>query len=848
MGEFIGNLLGGAAQGGSSGSLGYGKGNSKTQNTYLAESANQRPLEDIMGLLAQEANQQRAQRNLTFGGGGYGGSFETEAQKAQRAAGQPVDNSKPYGGWGGYGSDNPVMSWDPTNTRPDWATTAPPGTGAPPTTGPTTPIPPRTPPGVPTTGPGGVRTDTGDGGGVPGDPRGPVVTGNTPPRRLPVTPDPGGPEVQTRAEGGGSLGDGGSQWDDPRSGDAFYRSEMKKQEAGNKATEAYGQQANAAYLSDPKIKATYAGLKGLGYNKYLPDVGELAEVFSTTDLQPEDLLKHYGILIQNKGGDENRVGAGGHGAEFRNMAAGLGEKLGAGLYGKPAWSSDEDAANPVQPSERPKSQFAGVPFDPLGKAGVAPTAGGKSYDAQQAKWDRSFGKAKANAAAPAAARAAVAPDGRGDVPVGPRGAPPAATSSRFGAAPGSVERSTVQQEPPQNPSIGDTWTDRNGQVFTYGSGGWTNDRGDIYIPPKGAPGGAPPVPGDPEGPRGTEPGGGRDGNGGPRGPLQQAPPDVDGTGGPDGGPTDDDTNPDLLPDGTHPRDWGRPSQFGPQGFNPTIDPKTGKPMDPATQYTQPGYAGGDAWSTSAPWRPEEPTGGLYGAYSELAGGNLTPYENRIMEGWQGRATNPMGWADEKTLSSIDTYEKTPGRGEDEAYGAYNDMLKGGYSAAEQNAITQEGMRAARAGFETNRDAMLRNQARTGNSAGYAANMAKMARGFGETMGSQGRQNQIDFANEAQRRKEGGASGMLNVAGLANQRGQTSIAARQGFGNELSRRQETAMGGMQQAAGYGRDLQQKGLQGLQGLYDSSDPTKQWATAAGIGSAPRETYNETGSGSL
>jgi hypothetical protein len=304
----------------------------------------------------------------------------------------------------------------------------------------------------------------------------------------------------------------------------------------------------------------------------------------------------------------------------------------------------------------------------------------------------------------------------------------------------------------------------------------------------------------------------------------------------------------------------RPSQFGPQGFNPTqvqkrdaqgklmFDPSTGMPImediDPSQATEGGGYAVGDAWSTSPLWRPEEPTGGLYGAYSEMAGGQLTPYENRIMEGWQGRAADPMGWADEKTLASIDSYEKTPGRGEDEAYGAYNTMLQGGYSPEEQNAITQEGMRAARAGYETNRDAMLRNQARTNNSAGYAANMAKMARGFGETMGSQGRQNQILFADETQKRRETGASGMLNVAGLANQRGQTSIAARSGFGNEMARRQETGLQGMQASAGYGRDLQKQGLAGLHALYQGSDPTAAWGQAAEIGSKPRETWTKTG----
>jgi len=121
----MGDALAGLYGGGTSGSIGAGRGNTKNQNTYLGESYGQKPLEDIMARLAASSNQKQAQQNLLFGGPGYGGSFETAEQKAQRAAGQPVDNSKPYGGWGGYGSTNPVQSWDPSNTRPDWKTAGP---------------------------------------------------------------------------------------------------------------------------------------------------------------------------------------------------------------------------------------------------------------------------------------------------------------------------------------------------------------------------------------------------------------------------------------------------------------------------------------------------------------------------------------------------------------------------------------------------------------------------------------------------------------------------------------------------------------------------------------------------
>lgn len=895
MGDIVSGLYGG----GTSGSLGYGKGNNKTQMTYLGERAGQAPLEDIMGLLASEANQQRAQSNLINFGAGYGGSFESADQRAAREAGGHL-NSKPLGGWGGYGSENEALTGKTIQTPPDIVDT--PGGGGTPPGGPGEhgwePTDPRLPPDVPTTGDGGVRDPTSHGEpAVPGPPRLPGSDGvvPVPPRggsgggsgggaggggvggppggggqRYPTdnmtmaggdkwaAPAPGGDGTMSGSGsfggGGGGLGPGPdmaasrattSQWDDPRMGDSFYRSEMKKQEAGGKATEAYSEKATSAMLQDPKIKATYDGLKALGYKTYLPEVGELYAVFKDTEFQPEDLLKHYELLIKSRGGDENRVGSAGHGAEFRNLKEGLVPRLREGRYGTPAWSTDESAANPIAPSARPESQFANVKFDPLGNAGVASSAP-QSYDAQQAKWDRTFGRAKAAAAQ----KSAVAP-ARGST-----------GGLNLSAAPGEGGYASAMTSIGVAPN-GDVAASGRGSATPIESGAPTTDT-TVWDGTGGRDGTPPPGEGDQD----------------PDamwkrifGMLQQKFPDtdpqelydkyhqyvVDGAkygyddlwrADPLGQELAAIANPPVTP--TSDKLGARPSQFGPQGFNPTMvrDPLTGemKPIDPSEMTTDGGYAVGDAWSTSPEWRPEEPTGGLYGAYTELAGGKQTEYENAILNDWRNRAEGPMSELDADTLSSIKTFGNTPGRGEDEAYGAYNDMLQGGYSASEQNAIAQEGMRAARAGFETNRDAMLRNQARTNNSAGYAANMGKMARGFSETMGSQARQNQIDFADEAQRRKEGGASGMLNVAGLANQRGSTALGAQQQFGQEQARQKETALGGMQQAAGYGRDLQQRGLQGLQTMAAAQDPTKQWATAAGIGSAPRETYNETGSASL
>ena len=848
--------------------------------TYLGENEFQKPLEDIMGLLASEANQQRAQRNLMFGGAGYGGSFETAAQKAQRAAGQPVDNTKPYGGWGGYGSNNPVMAWDPTGTRPDWMQSAPP---------PPAGAPPPRPPGGPITG--GPPEPIPPGAPPPRPPGGPV-TMPVPPRDGPSTPIPNPPRR-------GNFGDAPQN----QGGDFFSVlmdaiRQTQAPSAGERSTAptaGANRFAGTVHGANPGVSKVFDMLESAGIPTTHLRAENVSEAISR-GVDPGTLANHYYNEVKgaSKGTSPQQLAEGAYHAWLKNHSGGL---------------VNHDM------------------LDGLAKAGPTSFSAPQQGLATRAQMDGYHGNAYASPhastiptvdpAQAAAARASWIAGKRGGAPPTPSTAPArtASTGSRTNVAgladgyeaamtatapPGS-EASTVyggpSWSPPRRAQDGDAWTSPWGTVYTFKNGVWVdgNDKpmagqpgntGGGVSPPTGVDGG-----GGGSGPPVTGGGGGAGGEGGTGNPatgamtwdrflkvLQYWHPEMtpeeltdeykawyeDGLANGFDPAWQSDPRYQSLMDRYNPPvnpsdEPQRPSQFGPQGFNPTqvqkrdsegklmFDPNTGDPImediDPSQTTDGSGYAVGDAWSTSPLWRPEAPTGGLYGAYSEMAGGNLTPYENRIMEGWQGRAADPMGWADEKTLASIDSYEKTPGRGEDEAYGAYNTMLQGGYSPEEQNAITQEGMRAARAGYETNRDSMLRNQARTNNSAGYAANMAKMARGFGETMGSQGRQNQILFADETQKRRETGAGGMLNVAGLANQRGQASIAARSGFGTEMARRQETGLQGMQSAAGYGRDVQKQGLAGLHALYQGSDPTNAWGQAAEIGSKPRENWTKT-----
>ncbi len=94
------------------------------------------------------------------------------------------------------------------------------------------------------------------------------------------------------------------------------------------------------------------------------------------------------------------------------------------------------------------------------------------------------------------------------------------------------------------------------------------------------------------------------------------------------------------------------------------------------------------------------------------------------------------------------------------YGAYGGLMTSqGYSDAEKNAMTQEGMNAARAQYAGAGGLLARRAAATGNTAGYAAGVSSLGRAEAGTYGQQARQNIIDFAKEKQRRRELGLQGM-----------------------------------------------------------------------------------------
>lgn len=774
-----------------------------TRNYFLGDADGWSPSLDMVYRLSDMANQSNAQSNLMFGGAGYGGSFETESQRAARAAGT-TENSKPYGGWGGYGSTSPVQYWDPSGTRPDWnggqpvypgqntGIVPPPVTGGPPVVI-NDPADPNPPPRTGGTTPTWPQPGTPGGVPLPGQPGGPAL----PPRHAVWTPEGGytisvGQQQSAPVPQGGSAGySQGATTGAPREINdpkkfpmadmrqrkdtpGWWEAEAAKLPSGSDAQKRY--MAEAQLRRDPGVQQVYKSMIEAGWptGKLIP-ADRLKQALDS-GVAPQTLATHYNTALQSYSKDGTIDHAtmygfaqAGHGANFRLTDEIINNLKTGQDVGVANWRRGDEQAG-AQPS-------ATQPTLPK-RAGL--DTGSNTYSAM-AKATGGYEQPGMTMATPVE---------------GPR------FDGETGGSP--TVKPPAEQETPPDPTT--------------------------------SPGTKPPAkPGpydDPRFPRPPLPGGHTGGTGGDYGgggnPRPVVPPAGSGNNpSPDGSyvPPKKEEDPDTKPPGTSNNGDGpwahAPLPFGTYPLNgrgEQIDNYFGQGSN--DEFT------GDAWSTSAPWRPTEPTGGLYGAFAEMAGGQLTPYENRIGEAWQGRAVDPGGWADQNYYNALAQYNASPGIGLKESYNAYNNMINSnGYSDAEKGAISGSAVRGVTAGYQRGMDDMRRQAARTGNAnAAYAA-MSQMSPSYGAQLGEVNRQNEIKFADEKARRNEAGASGMTNVAALGNTKAQFGLNSQQQFANEMARRQETAIRGMGDYAAYGRGLQQQGLSGMGDLYKQQNANTQ-----------------------
>ncbi len=134
---------------------------------------------------------------------------------------------------------------------------------------------------------------------------------------------------------------------------------------------------------------------------------------------------------------------------------------------------------------------------------------------------------------------------------------------------------------------------------------------------------------------------------------------------------------------------------------------------------------------------------------------------------------------------------------------------GGYSDAEKSAIQEKAAEADAAQKASAQAQMANHLASSGNAAGYSGAMSSLDNSAAQTASDQARQNTIDFANEAERRKELGQSALQQIYGVNT----ASNIALMGQASGLS----SLGGGTDTSTSGGSDFSH---QGFQGTPDSS----------------------------
>lgn len=144
----------------------------------------------------------------------------------------------------------------------------------------------------------------------------------------------------------------------------------------------------------------------------------------------------------------------------------------------------------------------------------------------------------------------------------------------------------------------------------------------------------------------------------------------------------------------------------------------------------------------------------------------------------------------------------------------------GYSPSEKSSIEQQSINPIRSVFGSARSGAANRMARTNNSAGYGSFLGDLAQKEGESVGGQSQRNQLAFADEKQRRREAGLSGIAQLYGVDTSFLNSLQSGQQGtldIGNDVEARRKgvlgNIMGGIGVATGlFGKTSQYGGLFG------------------------------------
>ena len=148
-------------------------------------------------------------------------------------------------------------------------------------------------------------------------------------------------------------------------------------------------------------------------------------------------------------------------------------------------------------------------------------------------------------------------------------------------------------------------------------------------------------------------------------------------------------------------------------------------------------------------------GGNAGTYGSNTGINyLDPAAIAAQQGQYGAQTQ------QAAQNAADTYGQ--------AYGGYSSLLNsGGYSPAVQAAMAQTANAASQQQIAQAQNAAAGHAAETGNDAGYTAGMSSATAQAANQAAERQRENTLQFAQEAERQKELGLSGMQQLTGVEN---------------------------------------------------------------------------------
>src|ERR1017187_2431981 len=248
-----------------------------------------------------------------------------------------------------------------------------------------------------------------------------------------------------------------------------------------------------------------------------------------------------------------------------------------------------------------------------------------------------------------------------------------------------------------------------------------------------------------------------------------------------------------------PSPTGAPATITP-GTKPVTSAVTPGSTDPTGFVTPQSASAGqglgayDVWSSDAFSGPAGAERPLYDPAAALATGTDTGSQqasglinqataNAAGQGTQAQSNNQLqaAWTAANNMYTGNDQSSVPINAQQAQYMTMTGP-NAGYDAATQAAITNQGNNALNSQEASMRDQLNNAAARTGSPVGAYGALVDVNQNIGNQRADQSRQNQVLFANEAERQKESGAAGLGSTANeiMARQNAaqQSGLAANQ----------------------------------------------------------------------